>query len=378
MKARMKMMIVGIVLIVLGCTLFVGCSAANGFDWSKLSTEKYESKSYTVEQAFENITVEDDTSDVKLLSAADGVCKIEYGESKNIVYDISVDGDTLNIKKIDNRKWYHYIGFNFAAPDLTIYLPETAYKNATVLLDTGDVTVPDGLSFESLRIKVSTGNVSVSAAVAGDLNVGASTGDISVSNTSAASASLTTSTGRIEASGMTLSGNFYANSSTGNQTYNNVTCSAATMISSTGDKIISSLTASGNLVVESDTGDDTFANITCADAIVTTSTGHQSYTDFSCASVQLRASTGKINATNLIAAGQFRAETSTGDITLERCDATSLTIVTDTGDVKGSLLSPKIFYTQTDTGKIEVPRSTEGGLCEVTTDTGDIRFTIVQ
>lgn len=378
MKVRMKMIIVGIVCIVLGCTLFVGCSAANGFDWSKLSTEKYESKSYTVEQAFESITVEDDTSDVKLLPATDGVCKITYGESKNITYSMSVDGDTLAIKKIDNRKWYHYIGFNFAAPDLTVYLPETTYKSVMISLDTGDVTVPVGFSFESLRIKVSTGNVSVSAAVAGDLNVGASTGDISVSNTSAASASLTTSTGRIDASGLTLSGNYYAKSSTGNQSHTNVTCTTATMISSTGDKVISSLNASGNLVIESDTGDDTFTNTTCADAIVTTSTGHQSYTNFSCASAQLRASTGKINATNLIATGHFRAETSTGDITLEHCDAATLTILADTGDVKGTLLSHKVFYTQTDTGKVEVPRSTEGGLCEVTTDTGDIRFTIAE
>ena len=373
----MKMIWAGIILVVLGCTLFVGCSAANGFDWSKLSTEKYEKKLYNIEQAFQNITVEDDTSDVKLLPATDGVCKIEYNESKNITYSMSVDGDMLAIKKIDNRKWYHHIGFNFAAPDLTVYLPETAYKNVMISLDTGDVTVSTGFSFESLRIKVSTGDVSMSATVAGDLNVEASTGDISVSNTSAASASLTTSTGRIEVSGLTLSGNYYAKSSTGNQSHTNVTCATATMISSTGDKVISSLNASGNLVIESDTGDDTFTNVTCADAIVTTSTGHQNYTNFSCASVQLRASTGKINATNLIATGQFRAETSTGDITLERCDAATLAIVADTGDVKGTLLTPKIFYTQADTGKINVPQSTEGGLCEVTTDTGNIQFSIV-
>ena len=59
MKAR-KTMIVGIILVVLGCLLFVGCSSANGFDWSKLSTEKFEQKTYTTEQDFQSICIEEE------------------------------------------------------------------------------------------------------------------------------------------------------------------------------------------------------------------------------------------------------------------------------------------------------------------------------
>ena len=35
-------------------------------------------------------------------------------------------------------------------------------------------------------------------------------------------------------------------------------------------------------------------------------------------------------------------------------------------------LSDKVFLTETDTGKVDVPKSITGGRCEITTDSGDI------
>ena len=49
---------------------------------------------------------------------------------------------------------------------------------------------------------------------------------------------------------------------------------------------------------------------------------------------------------------------------------------THTGDVSGNLLSDKVFITETDTGRIDVPKTTTGGKCEIKTDTGDIRISI--
>ena len=53
-----------------------------------------------------------------------------------------------------------------------------------------------------------------------------------------------------------------------------------------------------------------------------------------------------------------------------------LGVSTDTGDVTGSLLSAKVFVVTTDTGTVQVPKSTAGGRCEISTDTGDIRITV--
>ena len=71
-------------------------------------------------------------------------------------------------------------------------------------------------------------------------------------------------------------------------------------------------------------------------------------------------------------------ERSTGDVRMEGCDAAEIFILTDTGDVAGSLLSDKVFVVETDTGDVDVPRSAAGGRCEITTDTGDIRITVTK
>ena len=320
MKAR-KTMIIGIILVVLGCLLFVGCSSANGFDWSKLSTEKFEQKTYTTENAFQNICIEEEYGvDIKLLPATDGVCKIEYPESKNVTCEISIENGTLKIKESDNRRWYQLINFGFSSPTMTIYLPRREWQTLNIDANTGDIDIPEGLFFENLKIDLSTGDVRFFANVTGSLEIEASTGDVTVGNCAPVSVSLVTDTGDITASAIHATGDFCVKSSTGKQTLRDVTC----------------------------------------------------------ASANLRANTGDVKMANLIASGHLQAETSTGDITFDRCDAATMKITADTGNVTGTLCAPKIVYANSGTGKIQVPHSTEGGLCEITTDTGRISISFAE
>ena len=76
-------------------------------------------------------------------------------------------------------------------------------------------------------------------------------------------------------------------------------------------------------------------------------------------------------------AAELRVDADTGDVTLNRCDADAIYIETDTGDVTGTLLTEKTFRIETDTGRYDVPYGTVGGLCAITTDTGDIKIEIV-
>jgi DUF4097 and DUF4098 domain-containing protein YvlB len=78
----------------------------------------------------------------------------------------------------------------------------------------------------------------------------------------------------------------------------------------------------------------------------------------------------------VIASGAFVIKRTTGDVTFEGCDAAELLVATDTGDVEGTLLTEKIFFVETDTGRREYPKTTTGGKCEITTDTGDIKISI--
>lgn len=411
------MTIVGIICIILGCIMFVGCSAANKFDWSKLSSEKFEQKTFTTEETFQKIYVDEEFGmDITFLPSADGICKIEYEESKNVDCEISVEEGVLKINQNDNRRWYHMIGFNFYTPALTVYLPESENRALDIKAKTSDVTIPEDLSFENVKIDFSTGDITMSANVTGTLEIDVSTGDVTISNSNPTSVSITSSTGCITATAIHTTGDFYVKSSTGkqylsditcananlisstgykeitsftasddltvesgtgDQTYTNVTCANATLISSTGDKKITTMTVTGKLKVNSDTGDDLFSDIVCNTLNVTTTTGKQTYTDVSCGATTLTADTGKIHMTNLVSSDHLKIQTDTGDITFDRCDAVSMDIKAETGDVTGTFRTPKIIYADTDTGRINVSRATEGGLCDITTDTGDIEISFV-
>ena len=64
-------------------------------------------------------------------------------------------------------------------------------------------------------------------------------------------------------------------------------------------------------------------------------------------------------------------------VRFEDADAETLDVETDTGSVKGTLLTSKIFDVETDTGSRKYPKgSTTGGLCTIKTDTGDIDISI--
>ena len=106
------------------------------------------------------------------------------------------------------------------------------------------------------------------------------------------------------------------------------------------------------------------------------STGKTSLTDVACKSLSASGSTGDIVLVHVVASGAFSIDRSTGDIILEECDADTLRIKTSTGKVYGSLLSEKEFITHTSTGSVNVPKTTKGGKCEITTGTGDINISV--
>jgi DUF4097 and DUF4098 domain-containing protein YvlB len=95
-----------------------------------------------------------------------------------------------------------------------------------------------------------------------------------------------------------------------------------------------------------------------------------------CRNLKSDGATGDLSLDNVIAAEVFRIERSTGDVDFEGCDAAEITVTTDTGHIRGSLLSDKVFIAETDTGRVDVPHTTTGGKCQLTTDTGNIKISI--
>ena len=131
---------------------------------------------------------------------------------------------------------------------------------------------------------------------------------------------------------------------------------------------------SDTLDITTDTGDVKIQDITAQNITLETDTGETYLTNVNCNSLVSNGNTGDIKLTDVIAANDFNITRSTGDIKLIACDAGEILITTETGDVSGTLLTDKVFICKTDTGDIDVPKTTNGGKCEITTDTGDIEI----
>lgn len=311
-------LVAAILLLVLGCILFIGTMSVLKWDFAALSTSKYETNTYEITESISAISIHTNTADIRFIASEDATCTVICYEQKNVTHTVTAQDGTLSIEVVDARKWYEHIGFHFKSPSITVYIPEGDYGALSITSDTGDVEIPKDFHFASIDISEDTGNVTNYASAAEAIKIKTSTGDICVKNVSAGSLDLTASTGDMTVSGVTCEG----------------------------------------------------------DVSVDVSTGKVYLTDITCKNVTSDGSTGNISLKNVIAEEKISIERSTGDVNFERSDAAEIFVETDTGEVEGSLCSEKVFVVNTDTGDIDVPNSITGGRCEITTDTGDIKITI--
>ena len=144
---------------------------------------------------------------------------------------------------------------------------------------------------------------------------------------------------------------------------------------STGDINIPACFGFENVGVTVSTGDVYISASVSEKLEINVSTGDVIISDSECGSIVSDGSTGNIILKNVRASEKIEIKRSTGDVTLESSDASEIYVKTSTGDVKGRLLSEKVFITYTSTGSVHVPKTSEGGRCEIITSTGDIEFT---
>ena len=308
--------LIGVIALVAGAVLF-------GTNFNKArAAAKEEVKTVTtdVNDEFQNINIDIDTSDLIIKKSDNGLTRVECAETEKIFHEVKVEDGTLKVIQNDTRKWTESM-FNFFYNELkvTIYLGETDFNNLNILVSTGYIDVAKELTFKTAEIKGSTGDVSVRAKVLDSININLSTGRITVEETNTK--------------------NLFVKASTGIVNLKNITVEEKTTINvSTGDIYLSDLT-SGKINISSSTGD--------------------------------------LFLTNVIANDDIIIKTSTGNVIFDHSDAQSLNIETSTGDVRGSFLTPKTFIISADIKHVDVPK-TNGGFCDIKTDTGRIKITIVE
>lgn len=313
-----RLLIIATTFIIAGVLVFVGALAVLGFDFSKLDTLEYESNTYEISETFDAISIDVETTDIEFVRSTDNVCRIECFEHKKVKHSASVQDGILNIESIDTRRWYDHISITFRDPKVTVYLPTDMYKSLSVDTHTGDLLIPSDFSFESISLSGSTSDVECFASVSGLIKMTTHTGDITLGSLNAGEIVLSATTGNI---------------------------------------VMSFVTVNGTIDAETDTGKLTLSDITCA-------------------SLSTESSTGNTTLKNAVAMSSMSLETDTGDVSFESSDADTITVNTGTGDVTGTLLSEKVFITDTSTGNINTPKTVNGGKCEITTVTGDIDIEI--
>lgn len=304
--------------IIIGSVLVTAATIALAIGIANSVNVKKEIKTYELnDKSFTNFNIDLDTTDLEFAVSSEGEKKVVVEDTKNNVHTVDVVDNTLSI--IANKK-RNVFNFGIVNCKATIYLPVDAYNSLIIKNDTGDIKIPHDFTFTTANIDLSTGKVDFKAEVKETLKARASTGDITISDTSVQTLDVETSTGK--------------------QNYSN-------------------LYAAGEIKLKASTGDIALDNVR-----------GQKFSS--------EVSTGKTKLKNTVIAEDIKIRANTGDVAFDASDAATLDIETSTGDVEGTLLTSKIFYVETSTGKINVPVSTEGGLCKVKTSTGDVTFRIVE
>ncbi len=164
--------------------------------------------------------------------------------------------------------------------------------------------------------------------------------------------------------------------STGDVSIADADVSSLSIETSSGKSDIRRVNASGAITLITDTGKVNVSELTAAESSFKVDTGDIAISGARLASLTVRADTGDTDLSDVIASGKFDIKADTGHVRFEGCDAAEVFIETDTGKVQGSFLSAKVIFAESNTGKIDVPKLTEGGRCEIKTDTGKIEITV--
>ena len=150
---------------------------------------------------------------------------------------------------------------------------------------------------------------------------------------------------------------------------------SAQIKSTSGDiRFLSSV--KGDAVLKTTSGTVRAEKFTAKYVEAISTSGEVTLTDIECCDIRAEATSGDVEIICVIAENHLHAECVSGDIELHSSDAQTLFLKSTSGDIEGSLLSEKVFITDTTSGEVQVPHTTSGGKCEIKTTSGDVEIII--
>ncbi len=323
MNKTMKWIYIALFCILLGGALIVSVGSLNGWSLSNFSsTVHLTQKEFTVKEDFRAIDLRGSLgSDVSLLPAEDGLCRVVMGVSdeEGIETIVEVRGGVLYVTRRDTRPWYQRFSI-VSMPgedDVTVYLPETRLEALDLQSASGQVMVSGGLVFGRVSVTCSSGDIRFLANAKESLSLQTNSGDIALLYAVCGDVALKSSSGKIQVK--------------------ELQCGDFRSQSSSGDQLLEDLAAAGDLKAVSSSGEKTLRRVT--------------------------------------AGGDAVLESSSGDVELEKFDAASVAIRTSSGEVKGTVARRMDFSASSSSGDIRLPESDpKGGAFRVTTSSGDVKI----
>ena len=309
------------ILIVLGVILGMGAVLLGDLTLEDMNAQELVTETVTITEEFRNISINDSFSNIYFLPSEDGACKVVYHRLKQVTYTAEVEGETLTILGEDGRKWYEMIWFGSGSVwgelEMAVYLPETRYEDLTITSGGGDLNIPSSFVFDVALLVSASGDVTFRGGAERSLTLQTASGDILAENVRAETIQAATASGTV--------------------TFNTVTVGE-------------------NLVLDSSSGDLDLTNVECGE-------------------LTANSASGTLDCTGMLVMGTLRMDTASGDIRLMDCDASTLYLTSSSGDITGTLRTDKVYQAHSDSGEVEVPFSTVGGLCEIHSSSGNIWFT---
>lgn len=320
MKTKKVPVIIAVILIAVGLIISFSAVTLSDYNIKDLQTLTYVTTEYNKLDKFDSIRIDNNNFDIHIIATPEvSRPEIVCEESAELYNEITVEKGTLYIESKDDRDVLEkFIGIYWQQLKVDIYLPKfSEYDNITVN-SARNIAVTSNLTFNDVKINTTIGSVTCDAYVKNNVDIDTTSGNIYMTDTKTMNIDVSTTSGEILLYGV--------------QAYERLDAQCTS-----GEIIITNSTAS-------------FSNLS------TTS--------------------GDIDLTNYILDNDIRIECTSGDISLNDCDAENLDISTNSGDVTGTLLSEKIYSTNTNSGEVDIPLSGDGGLCKVETTSGDISISV--
>lgn len=197
-QTKKTALLIAAVLIAVGLVISVGVLASVKFDVSRLNTGEFTTNTYDMEKDFQNIYIQAEDYDIRLIPSSDNRCKVICQEGRDIVCSVSVEGDTLVIEQRNQRDWREFIDFSWGERELTVYLPRAEYGKCHLESLSGDIEIPGEFTFAEASVSSTSGDISFDAAVKGTCSLESFSGDLDLHNVTAEAIEAQTISGDIE------------------------------------------------------------------------------------------------------------------------------------------------------------------------------------